>query len=47
MERNKIPEKPEIEEALINLEKMYRGWGLKSKDWVIVDEMAYVLKDTP
>lgn len=47
VERNKIPEKPEIEEALINLEKMYQGWGLKSKDWVIVDEMAYVLQGYP
>jgi len=44
VERDNIPEKPEIEQALTKLEKMFSNWELDSKNWVIVDEMAYVLQ---
>lgn len=44
MEKDKIPEKSEIEQALISLEAMYTRWELAPNDWVVVDEIAYVLQ---
>jgi hypothetical protein len=43
-EQDAIPERPEIEQALVSLEKMYANWGLRPNDWVVVDEIAYVLQ---
>lgn len=45
MERDKIPEKSEIEQALVSLEDMYAKWRLGPSDWVVVDEIAYVLQE--
>lgn len=40
----KIPEKEEIEQTLVGVGAMYTKWGLKPSDWVVVDEIAYVLQ---
>jgi len=44
VEQDVIPERTEIEQTLVKLEEMFSDWGLNSKDWVVVDEMAYVLQ---
>lgn len=44
MKQDKIPEKAEIEQTLAKLEVMYANWELNPKDWVVVDEIAYVLQ---
>lgn len=33
-----------VEQALIKLEELFSSWGLKTADWVVVDEIAYVLQ---
>ncbi len=39
-----VPKRKEIEQALISLGEMFGRWGLEAADWIIVDEMAYVLQ---
>lgn len=39
-----IPGKIEIEQALVDLQEMFNKWGLTSDDYVLVDEIAYVLQ---
>lgn len=47
MEGDNVLEKSEIEQALVRLERMYTKWGLKPKNWVVVDEIAYMLQGRP
>ena len=44
MDKEIIPGKIEIEQALVDLQEMFNKWGLTSDDYVLVDEIAYVLQ---
>ncbi len=39
-----VPEREEIEHALVSLGEVFGRWGLRATDWIVVDEIAYVLQ---